>query len=76
MLREFKECLVELYDSLVEILTTDRWETVTDQQAADAIGTTLGVIDTYVMDGMLRVDRDGEIYRRSLDKFIADINSY
>lgn len=76
MLREFKECLVELYDSLVEIMSGDRWETITDQQAADQLGLNLTVIDTLVLDGTLRVSRDGEIYQRSVDQYIASQNSY
>lgn len=76
MFREFKECLIELYDSLVEIVTGDRWETVTDQQAAEQIGIRTWRIDQLVIDGDLRVDRDGEVYQRSVDKYIANQNSY
>lgn len=76
MFREFKECLFELYDSFVEIVTGDRWATVTDQQAAEQIGIRPSRIDQLVIDGDLRVDRDGEIYQRSVDKYITNQNSY
>lgn len=71
-----KEYILEIFESWIEIFHPEYWETVSDEMAAKQLRTTLSVIDAYVTDGTLKTNRDGEIYQRSINHFLDELNHF
>lgn len=75
MLKEFKNILIDLYETIMEIIF-DRWETVTDEMAVRQLGVSLDDVNEMVISGDLRVNSDNEIYQKSIYRILEENNRY
>lgn len=75
MLKEFKNILIDLYETIMEIIF-DRWETVTDEMAVRQLGVSLDDVNEMVISGELRVNSDNEIYQKSIYRILEENNRY
>ena len=75
MLKEFKNIVIDLYETIMEIIF-DRWETVTDEMEAHQLGVSLDDVNEMVISGDLRVNSDNEIYQKSIYRILEENNRY
>ena len=75
MLKEFKNIVIDLYETIMEIIF-DRWETVTDEMAVRQLGVSLDDVNEMVISGYLRVNSDNEIYQKSIYRILEENNRY
>ncbi|RTK94045.1 hypothetical protein EKI60_04800 [Candidatus Saccharibacteria bacterium] len=76
MIRELKEAIVSFIDALLTVLFDNYKETITDSMAARQIGVTEDEVSDLVLCGLLTASTEGEIYQKSVNKYIETMLDY